>query len=77
MFDADRFYMTPPIGNIGICSEGSSHFASIVVQIMMTTRQQLCIAVKTRTNLIKLRRITTSRENSVSTPPIAEVIPLY
>jgi hypothetical protein len=34
------------------CSEGSSHFASTVVQIMMITRH-LCILVKTRTNLIK------------------------
>jgi hypothetical protein len=49
----------------------------MVVQIMMKTRQQLCILVKTRTNLIKPRRITTSHEISMSTPPIAEVTPLY
>jgi hypothetical protein len=49
----------------------------MVVQIMMMTRQQLCIPVKTRTNLIKPQHITTSRENSVNTPPMAEVIPFY
>jgi hypothetical protein len=44
---------------------------------MMMTRQQLYILIKPRSNLIKPRCITTSRQNSASTPPIAEVIPLY
>jgi hypothetical protein len=44
---------------------------------MMMTRQQLYILIKPRWNLIKPRRITTSRQNSVSTPPIAEVIQFY
>jgi hypothetical protein len=51
------------------CPNCPSHFASTVVQIVMTT-QQLFI-------LIKPRRITKSRQNSVGTPPIADVIPLY
>jgi hypothetical protein len=58
-------------------SSPSSHFASIVVQIIMMTRQQLYILIIPRSNLIKPRRITTSRQNRVSTPPIADVIPLY
>jgi hypothetical protein len=67
MFDADRFYMTSPIGNIGIKMFGRKQ----------PFRVHSSKLVKTRTNLIKPRRITTSRENSVNTPPIAEVIPLY
>jgi hypothetical protein len=61
-------------------SSPSSPFASIVVQIMMMTRQQLYILInlyQTCSNLIKPRRITTSCQNSVSTPPIVDVIPLY
>jgi hypothetical protein len=48
--------------------------------IHMMTRQQLYILIKpdqTWSNLIKPRRITTPHQNSVSTPPISEVIPLY
>jgi hypothetical protein len=44
---------------------------------MMLTWQQLYILIKPRSDLIKPRRITTSHQNSVNTPPIADMIPLY
>jgi hypothetical protein len=76
MFDADRFYMTPPIGNMGIKMFGRKqpfriHSCTNNVDDTATALHsgQNCKPDQTSTHY----QVTS--QNSVSTLPIAEVIP--